>query len=124
MLLEGVGDGEEVGEGVGVGLGLGIGLGIGVGEGVGLGVGDGLDFGAALLIKTPLSQESFLPFFVQVNFLPPIFFVNPTLGQAAPDLGGAAVTEGVNEKISERATRAALPLTARMINVNKPGRNQ
>jgi len=76
-----------------------------------------VNFGAADLIKTPLSHESFLPFLMQVNFLPPKFFINPTLGHAAPDLGGAAASEGVNEKISERAIRVALPLTARIIKV-------
>lgn len=54
---------------------------------------------------------------MQVNLLPPKFFINPTLGHDAPDLGGAATTAGINEKISERAIRVALPLTARIIKV-------
>jgi hypothetical protein len=73
-----VGDGVGVGVGVALTLGVGEGVGVGVGVGVattlGLGVGSGVDVaegtGAALLTATPLFQRSFLPFFIQVNFLP------------------------------------------------------
>lgn len=77
-------DGVGVPEGEGVGLVALLGLGADVGKGVGLGFRDGaeegegtvdvaglgLNEGAATLITTPLSQTSFFPLFMQVNFLP------------------------------------------------------
>ena len=120
-LLEGVGVGEGFGEKVEVGLGMGDGVGLELGEedGVGLSLGE-----AALLINTPLSQKSFLPLLMQVNFLPPKFFVNPTLEQLAPGLGGEATLGGVIEMKSERETIRALSLIDRMINVIEPESNQ
>jgi hypothetical protein len=69
-----VGVGDGVGDGVALMLGVGEGVGVGVATTLGLGVGSGVDVaegaGAALLTATPLLQRSFLPFFIQVNFLP------------------------------------------------------
>jgi hypothetical protein len=70
----GVGVGDGVGVGVALTLGVGVGVGVGVATTLGLGVGSGVDVeegaGAALFTTTPLFQRSFLPFFIQVNFLP------------------------------------------------------
>ena len=57
-----------VGKEVGLGVGVGVSEGVGLGEGEGLGVCDGV--GVGLLVATPLSQISFLPLLIQVNFNP------------------------------------------------------
>ena len=57
-------------------------MGVGIGVGVGVGVG--------FLIATPLFHTSFVPDFMQVNFLPEAVAVAPTFVHLAPALGVAA----------------------------------
>ena len=59
-----------VGLGVGVAVGVGVGVDVGVGVGVDVGVGVGVDVGVGLGVATPLFQTNFLPFLMQVYFLP------------------------------------------------------
>lgn len=115
----GVAEGEGLGGAAGgsLALVLGVGLGDAVAEAVGgeakeglaEGEGDELDEGdgvrydvafgdgvvTALGIATPLFQVSFLPFFMQVNFLPLKTAVLPALLQVAPALGLAAAPTGL-----------------------------
>ena len=71
---------------MGVGVGDGVGVGVEVGEGVGVGVGVGVGF----LFATPLFHTSFVPDFMQVNFLPEAVAVAPIFEHLAPALGVAA----------------------------------
>ena len=59
-----------------------------IGAGVAVGVGVATD--AGFLIATPLSQTSFVPDLMQVNFFPDVVAVDPAFVHLAPALGAAA----------------------------------
>ena len=84
-------------------------MGVGDGVGVGVGVGDGVGVGVGFLIATPLFQTSFVPDFMQVNFLPEAVAVAPTLAHLAPALGVAACT-GAARASSKAIAIARRPL--------------
>lgn len=78
---------------VGVGLGLAVGVGIGDGDGVGIGdwegVGVGSGFGEVCAF-TPLLQNNFLPFLMQVKVFSDATFFCPSVLHTAPIFGVAA----------------------------------
>ena len=102
---------RTIGAGVGVGVGVtvGVGVGVGSGDGDGDGVGVGVTTGVGFLIATPLSQTSFDPDLMQVNFFPLAVDVAPTFVHFAPALAaakdGAAIKEIMRAKAKARRER-------------------
>ena len=90
--------------GVGVGDGNTVGVELGVGEATGVGVADGVGFGTEF--ATPLFQMSFLPLFMQVNFLPPAVAVAPAFLQMSPALMAAMALSGAMRMEAEIMTRS------------------
>ena len=105
--------GDSVGVGAGdaeaIGVGFGEGVGVGSAKGVGVGAGVGVTTGAGFLTATPLFQTSFVPDFIQVNFLPEAVAVEPTFVHLAPALGVAA-WRGVASERSRAIAIARRPL--------------
>ena len=81
--------------------------GVGVGDGSCVGDGEGVATGVGFLIATPLFQTSFLPDFMQVNFLSPDVDVAPTLEHLSPALTAPfADSRGafrINRKLTTRS---------------------
>ena len=96
-------NGITVGVGVGDGNTVGVELGVGEATGVGVAVGDAVGFGTEF--ATPLFQMSFLPLFMQVNFLPPAVAVAPAFLQLSPALTAAMAFIGTRK--SAAVTRTA-----------------
>ena len=71
------------------------------GEGVGVGVGVGIGFG--FVTTTPLFHNNFLPFLIQVYFLPAAVLICPTFLHASPALTAALEIEVLVLKV-KRAT--------------------
>ena len=96
-LAEGDGEasGDELKDGEGEELGDCDGVELGEGGGVRAVVAFGDGVVTALGIAMPLFQVSFLPFFMQVNFLPLKTAVLPALLHVAPALGLAAAPTGL-----------------------------
>ena len=90
--------------GVGVGDGNTVGVELGVGEATGVGVAVGIGFGTE--IATPLLQISFLPLFMQVNFLPLAVAVAPAFLQLSPALTAAMALSGAMRMDAEIMTRS------------------
>ena len=97
-------NGITVGVGVGDGNTVGVELGVGEATGVGVAVGDAVGFGTEF--ATPLFQMSFLPLFMQVNFLPPAVAVAPAFLQMSPDLMAAMALSGAMRMEAEIMTRS------------------
>ena len=89
---------------MGVGDGNAVGVELGVGEATGVGVADGVGFGTE--IATPLFQTSFLPLFMQVNFLPLAVAVAPAFLQLSPALTAAMAFNGAMRMDAEIMTRS------------------
>jgi len=76
---------EFTGVGVGITITVGVGVGVAEGEGVGVVVATGAGFATA----TPLFQTNFVPFFIQVYFLPLYVEVAPALEHLVPGVTAA-----------------------------------
>jgi len=92
---DGEASGDELKDGEGEELGDCDGVELGEGGGVRAVVAFGDGVVTALGIAMPLFQVSFLPFFMQVNFLPLKTAVLPALLHVAPALGLAAAPTGL-----------------------------
>jgi hypothetical protein len=79
---------------------VGVELTSGVGEGVGVGVGVGVTAGTGFAIATPLFHTSFLPFLMQVYFLPLAVAVVPAFLHASPALTAATAFIGTRNSAS------------------------
>ena len=92
--------------GVGVAEGEGVGVGVEEGEGVGVGVATGAGFATI----TPLFQTNFVPFFIQVYFLPLYVEVAPALEHLLPGVTAATEICAVTSESERTATRPTTSL--------------